>query len=54
MVFADALVIRQRALWGPDNLDERLAELAECLRLAAANRDDHETECLRLALVVVP
>jgi tetratricopeptide (TPR) repeat protein len=43
MVLADALGIRQRALWGPDNLDERLAELAECLRLAAAHRDEHET-----------
>jgi transcriptional regulator with XRE-family HTH domain/tetratricopeptide (TPR) repeat protein len=43
MVLAGALGARQRALWGPDNLDERLAELAECLRLVAANQDDSLT-----------
>jgi tetratricopeptide (TPR) repeat protein len=43
MVLADALGIRQRALWGPDNLEERLAGLAECLRLAAVHRDEDET-----------
>ena len=37
MVLAGALGLRQRALWGPDNLKERLADFAECLRLAAAH-----------------
>jgi eukaryotic-like serine/threonine-protein kinase len=40
MVLAGALGGRQRALWGPDNLDERLAELTECLRLVAVNQDE--------------
>ena len=40
MVLAGALGVRQRALWGPDNLDERLAELAECLRLVAVHQDE--------------
>ena len=54
MVLAGALGVRQRALWGPDNLDERLAELAECLRLAAANQDEGAHVLVpRLALVVV-
>jgi tetratricopeptide (TPR) repeat protein len=37
MALAGALGLRQRALWGPDNLEERLADFAECLRLAAAH-----------------
>jgi tetratricopeptide (TPR) repeat protein len=40
MVLAGALGSRHRALWGPDNLEERLAELAECLRLVATNQDE--------------
>ena len=43
MVLASALGVCHRALWGPDNLEERLAELAECLRLATAQHDEDAT-----------
>jgi tetratricopeptide (TPR) repeat protein len=43
MVLAGALGVCHRALWGPDNLQERLAELAECLRLATAQHDEDAT-----------
>jgi hypothetical protein len=42
-VLAFALVARRTAIWGPDNLDERLALVAEVQRVAQASDDWYQT-----------